>query len=133
MTLTLLVAANLAARSAAHRARVTATPPWESSFGACQVNGDSGIVIHYVGPGEANLWSISWFDEADRARLIPWAWGVSDRRRCFGVPEGKSPAHVSAARNWQASQRSWFSGSLTTAGQFRGHAAAKSRRTNDIL
>jgi hypothetical protein len=69
------------------------------SFRGLQVNGDSAIVSHVVGPGgEANLWSVGWFDEGAGATYVLGAGSDVTAADASAYPRGKSPAHVSAAQ-----------------------------------
>jgi hypothetical protein len=74
--------------------------PMGEFFRGLQVNGDSAIVIHAVGPvGESNSWSIAWFDDGAGATYVLGAGSDVTAADASAYPRGKSPAHVSAAQN----------------------------------
>jgi hypothetical protein len=73
--------------------------PRQESFRGLQVNGDSAVVIHSVGPdGESNLWSVGWFDEGAGATYFLGIGSEVTAADASAYPRGKSPAHVSAAQ-----------------------------------
>jgi hypothetical protein len=73
--------------------------PQREFFFGLQVNGDSAIVIHGVGPdGESNLWSTIWFDDGAGAIYYLAVGSAVTGTDASAYPRGKSPAHVSAAQ-----------------------------------
>jgi len=66
-------------------------------FRGLQVNGDSAIVIHLLGPlGESNLWSVAWFDDGADATYYLGAGVAITNADTTAFPKGKSPSHLTA-------------------------------------